>query len=39
MGVEPRKNQIEKEKKWNDPIMVEVPDFVGMTKKISKPSY
>ena len=33
MGVEPRKNQIEKEKKWNDPIMVEVPDFIGMTKK------
>lgn len=33
MGVKPRKNQIEKEKKWNDPIMVEVPNVVGMTKK------
>ena len=33
MDVEPRKNQIEKEKKWNDPIMVEVPDFIGMTRK------
>ena len=33
MGVKPRKNQIEKEKKWNDPIMIEVPDLIGMTKK------
>ena len=33
MGVKPRKNQIEKEKKWNDPIMIEVPNVVGMTKK------
>ena len=33
MGVKPRKNQIEKEKKWKDPIMVEVPDVIGMTKK------
>lgn len=34
LGVEPRKNQIEKEKKeWTDPVMIEVPDMVGMTKK------
>lgn len=33
MGVKPRKNQIEKEKKWNDPIMIEVPNVIGMTKK------
>ncbi|MCR2820815.1 stage V sporulation protein D [Lederbergia panacisoli] len=33
MGVKPRKNQIEKEKKWTDPVMVEVPDLKGMTIK------
>lgn len=33
MGVKPRKNQIEKEKKWNDPVMIEVPNVIGMTKK------
>lgn len=33
MDVKPRKIQIEKEKKWNDPIMIEVPNVVGMTKK------
>lgn len=33
MGVKPRKDQIEKEKKWNDPIMVEVPNLIGLTKK------
>ena len=38
MGVKPRENQIEKEKKWNDPIMIEVPDVIGMTKKDFKPS-
>lgn len=32
MGIKPRKNQIEKEKKWNDPVMIEVPNVVGMTK-------
>lgn len=33
MGVEPRKDQMEKELKWNDPVMVEVPNLVGITKK------
>ncbi len=33
MDVKPRKIQIEKEMKWNDPIMIEVPNVVGMTKK------
>ncbi|MBS4198861.1 stage V sporulation protein D [Bacillus sp. FJAT-49732] len=33
LGVEPRKNQIEKEKKWNDPVMISVPDLKGMTVK------
>ena len=32
MGVEPRKKQIEKEIKWPDTPMVEVPDLVGITK-------
>lgn len=32
MGVEPRKEQIEKEIKWPDTPMVEVPDLVGITK-------
>lgn len=33
LKVEPRKGQIEKEKKYGDPIMVEVPELVGMTRK------
>lgn len=33
MGVKPRKDQIEKEKNWLDPVMIEVPDVVGMTIK------
>jgi stage V sporulation protein D (sporulation-specific penicillin-binding protein) len=33
MKVPPRKNQIEKETTYLDPVMVEVPDIVGMTKK------
>jgi stage V sporulation protein D (sporulation-specific penicillin-binding protein) len=34
LGVEPRKDQIEKVRKdWQDPVMIEVPDVVGMTKK------
>ncbi|PLS16588.1 stage V sporulation protein D [Bacillus sp. M6-12] len=33
LKVEPRKEQIEKKKAWNDPVMVEVPDLVGMSKK------
>ena len=32
MDVKPRKNQIEKERTWLDPIMVEVPDLTGMTR-------
>jgi len=30
LGVKPREGGLEKEKAWNDPIMVEIPDFVGM---------
>jgi stage V sporulation protein D (sporulation-specific penicillin-binding protein) len=33
LEVKPRENQIEKEKLWNDPVMIEVPDVVGMTTK------
>ncbi|KAB2337413.1 stage V sporulation protein D [Cytobacillus depressus] len=33
IGVKPRKGQIEKEIKWPDAPMVEVPDLVGITKK------
>jgi stage V sporulation protein D (sporulation-specific penicillin-binding protein) len=33
LGVEPRKNQIEKKKTWDDVPMVEVPNVVGLTKK------
>ena len=34
MGIEPRKEQVEKVRKnWTDPVMVEVPDVVGMSKK------
>ncbi len=33
MGVEPRKEQIEKKKAWDDVPMIEVPDVVGLTKK------
>ncbi|MBB6443740.1 stage V sporulation protein D [Bacillus benzoevorans] len=32
MGVEPRKEQIEKKIKWPDTPMVEVPELVGITK-------
>ncbi|MET3698082.1 stage V sporulation protein D (sporulation-specific penicillin-binding protein) [Bacillus oleivorans] len=32
LGVEPRKNQIEKERTWLDTPIVEVPDLVGLTK-------
>ncbi|WP_423801634.1 stage V sporulation protein D [Neobacillus sp. SAB-20_R2A] len=32
MGVEPRKDQIEKEIKWPDTAPIELPDFVGMSK-------
>lgn len=33
LGVEPRKNQIEKEYTWLDTPLVEVPDLVGLTTK------
>ncbi|WP_409305328.1 stage V sporulation protein D [Peribacillus sp. SCS-155] len=34
LNVKPRENQIEKKKKlYTDPVMVKVPDLVGMTKK------
>jgi stage V sporulation protein D (sporulation-specific penicillin-binding protein) len=33
MGVEPRKEQIEKKLTWTDTPMLEVPDLVGITKK------
>ena len=33
LGVEPRKKQLEKELKWDDPVMVEMPDLVGITKR------
>lgn len=33
MGVEPRKEQIEKELTWDEMPMVEVPDLVGITKR------
>ncbi|WP_042356340.1 stage V sporulation protein D [Bacillus rubiinfantis] len=32
LGVEPRKKQIQKEIKWPDSPLIEVPDFVGLTK-------
>ena len=30
LGVKPRKGGLEKEKAWNDPVMVEIPDLIGM---------
>lgn len=34
LGVEPRKDQIEKVRKdWQDPVMIEVPNMVGLKKK------
>lgn len=40
MGVKPRENQIEKEKKWNDPVMITVPDLKGMSiKEIQQQMY
>jgi stage V sporulation protein D (sporulation-specific penicillin-binding protein) len=32
MGVEPRKNQIEKELKWPDTPLITLPDLTGLTK-------
>ncbi|OIK15191.1 stage V sporulation protein D [Bacillus sp. MUM 13] len=33
LGVKPRKQQIEKETTWLDPVMIKVPDVMGMSKK------
>jgi stage V sporulation protein D (sporulation-specific penicillin-binding protein) len=33
LGVEPRKKQLEKERVWNDPKVVTVPNLIGLTKK------
>jgi stage V sporulation protein D (sporulation-specific penicillin-binding protein) len=33
LGVKPRKEQIEKERAWNDPKIIEVPNLIGLTKK------
>ena len=30
LGVKPRKGGLEKEKAWNDPVMFEIPDLIGM---------
>jgi stage V sporulation protein D (sporulation-specific penicillin-binding protein) len=32
MGIEPRKDQIEKKIKWPDTPLLKLPDFVGLTK-------
>lgn len=32
MGIQPRKDQIEKEIKWPDVPLIKLPDFVGMSK-------
>ncbi len=32
LGVEPRKNQIEKKTTWTDPVLITVPDVIGLTK-------
>ncbi|MBD3106826.1 stage V sporulation protein D [Bacillus sp. AGMB 02131] len=31
LGIKPREGGLEKEKAWNDPIMVEIPDLIGMS--------
>jgi stage V sporulation protein D (sporulation-specific penicillin-binding protein) len=33
LGVKPRKEQLEKERAWNDPKVVTVPNLIGLTKK------
>lgn len=33
LGVEQRKNQIEKERTWLDKRLIEVPDLIGLTKQ------
>ncbi|WP_033006542.1 penicillin-binding transpeptidase domain-containing protein, partial [Geobacillus sp. WSUCF1] len=32
LGVKPRKDQLEKERDWNEPKVIEVPNLIGMTK-------
>lgn len=39
MGVEKRKDQIEKERVWSDEPLIEVPDLVGRTKREIHESY
>lgn len=39
LGVEPRKNQVEKELTWMDTPMIEVPDLVGLTNKEIRQMY
>ncbi|HET7522392.1 MAG TPA: stage V sporulation protein D [Bacillales bacterium] len=33
MGVEKRKNQLEKKAKWDDPVLVKVPNLIGLKKE------
>ena len=33
LEVKPRKGQLEKETTWLDPVMIEVPNLIGLTKK------
>ncbi|WP_445613914.1 stage V sporulation protein D [Geobacillus sp. YF-1] len=33
IGVKPRPNQLEKERDWNEPKVIEVPNLIGLTKK------
>lgn len=33
LGIEPRKDQIDKKRTWSDPVVVEVPDLIGMDQK------
>src|SRR5699024_174150 len=33
LGVEKRKNQLEKKRGWNEPRLIKVPDLLGMTKR------
>ncbi|MCK7605821.1 stage V sporulation protein D [Geobacillus stearothermophilus] len=33
MGVKPRKDQLEKERGWDEPRVIEVPNLIGLTKK------
>ncbi|MGZ0085139.1 stage V sporulation protein D [Caldibacillus thermoamylovorans] len=33
IGVKPRRDQLEKERDWNEPKVIEVPNLIGLTKK------